>query len=163
MSSSNKTTLTCRVQYLNDVDPFSASTNFPEPPRPPVYTFNANIPLINQIAGVHRALMAPHRVSQDARLGCGARCLASLLASRLKQSEKVAPSPRLASRLSLLGCLPSLSALKHSHFFTRDLNFISSRSLAARFSVSVLPHCCLLPAPRRGGNYLRGESFCRMK
>ncbi|RWS14570.1 hypothetical protein B4U79_05882 [Dinothrombium tinctorium] len=57
-----KMTLTCRVQYLNDIDPFSASTNFPEPPRPPSYTFNVNIPLINQIAGVHRLLKAPHRL-----------------------------------------------------------------------------------------------------
>ncbi|KAL1428950.1 hypothetical protein MTO96_016696 [Rhipicephalus appendiculatus] len=55
-------TLTCRVQYLNDIDPFSASTNFPEPARPPTYVFNVNIPLINQIAGVHRLLKAPHKL-----------------------------------------------------------------------------------------------------
>ncbi|CAN8024781.1 unnamed protein product [Ixodes persulcatus] len=55
-------TLTCRVQYLNDIDPFSASTNFPEPSRPPTYVFNVNIPLINQIAGVHRLLKAPHKL-----------------------------------------------------------------------------------------------------
>ncbi|RWS31642.1 FH1/FH2 domain-containing protein 3-like isoform X3, partial [Leptotrombidium deliense] len=54
--------LTCRVQYLNDIDPFAATTNFPEPPRPPTYTFNVNIPLINQITGVHRILKAPHRL-----------------------------------------------------------------------------------------------------
>ncbi|GIX79277.1 hypothetical protein CDAR_290401 [Caerostris darwini] len=54
--------LTCRVQYLNDIDPFSASTNFPEPARPPHYTFNVNIPLVNQIAGVHRILKAPHKL-----------------------------------------------------------------------------------------------------
>ncbi|KAH9361539.1 hypothetical protein HPB48_001359 [Haemaphysalis longicornis] len=50
------------VQYLNDIDPFSASTNFPEPSRPPTYVFNVNIPLINQIAGVHRLLKAPHKI-----------------------------------------------------------------------------------------------------
>ncbi|XP_015790868.1 FH1/FH2 domain-containing protein 3 isoform X1 [Tetranychus urticae] len=55
-------TLTCRVQYLNDIDPFRASTNFPEPPRPPLHSFNVNIPLVNQIAGVHRLLQAPHRL-----------------------------------------------------------------------------------------------------
>lgn len=55
--------LTCRVQYLNDIDPFSASTNFPEPTRPPSYAFNVNIPLIDQIAGVHRLLRAPQNVS----------------------------------------------------------------------------------------------------
>lgn len=56
--------LTCRVQYLNDIDPFTYSTiNFPEPPRPPVHTFCCNLPLINQIASVHRLLHAPHRVN----------------------------------------------------------------------------------------------------
>ncbi|XP_054722165.1 FH1/FH2 domain-containing protein 3-like isoform X1 [Uloborus diversus] len=54
--------LTCRVQYLNDIDPFSASTNFPEPARPPLYTLNVNIPLVNQVAGIHRTLKAPHKL-----------------------------------------------------------------------------------------------------
>lgn len=56
-------TLTCRIQFLNDIDFFTSSTNFPEPARPPLYTFNVNIPLGTQIAGVHRLLKAPHRVS----------------------------------------------------------------------------------------------------
>ncbi|XP_022254369.1 FH1/FH2 domain-containing protein 3-like [Limulus polyphemus] len=54
--------LTCRVQYLNDIDPFTATTNFPEPARPPHYSFNVNIPLINQITAVHRILQAPHKL-----------------------------------------------------------------------------------------------------
>ncbi|XP_032412292.1 FH1/FH2 domain-containing protein 3 isoform X4 [Xiphophorus hellerii] len=53
-------TLTCRVQFLDDTDPFN-STNFPEPTRPPLYTFREDIPLINQVAGVHRLLKAPHK------------------------------------------------------------------------------------------------------
>ncbi|XP_043973504.1 FH1/FH2 domain-containing protein 3 isoform X6 [Gambusia affinis] len=53
-------TLTCRVQFLDDTDPFN-STNFPEPTRPPLYTFREDIPLINQIAGVHRLVKAPHK------------------------------------------------------------------------------------------------------
>ncbi|XP_051922280.1 FH1/FH2 domain-containing protein 3 isoform X5 [Hippocampus zosterae] len=53
-------TFVCRVQFLDDTDPFN-STNFPEPSRPPVYTFREDIPLINQIAGVHRLLRAPHK------------------------------------------------------------------------------------------------------
>ncbi|KAM9310723.1 FH1/FH2 domain-containing protein 3 [Pholidichthys leucotaenia] len=53
-------TFTCRVQFLDDTDPFN-STNFPEPTRPPVYTFREDIPLINQVAGVHRLLKAPHK------------------------------------------------------------------------------------------------------
>ncbi|XP_068180262.1 FH1/FH2 domain-containing protein 3 isoform X5 [Antennarius striatus] len=53
-------TFLCRVQFLDDTDPFN-STNFPEPTRPPLYTFREDIPLINQIAGVHRLLRAPQK------------------------------------------------------------------------------------------------------
>lgn len=56
------TQLECRIQYLDDRDPF-ANTNFPEPTRPPTYSFLLNVPIINQIGGVHRVLEAPHRVS----------------------------------------------------------------------------------------------------
>ena len=55
-------TLQCRVQYLDDIDPFN-STNFPEPTRPPTYTFLISVPLCNQISGVKRLLKAPHKVS----------------------------------------------------------------------------------------------------
>jgi len=55
-------TVQYRIQYLDDTDPFN-STSFPEPTRPPAYTFLTNVPLINQIAGVKRLLKAPHRVS----------------------------------------------------------------------------------------------------
>jgi hypothetical protein len=55
--------LTCRVQYLNDIDPFSYTTNFPDPARPPQHTFSVTLPLINQLAAVHRLLKSPHRVS----------------------------------------------------------------------------------------------------
>ncbi|KAK2844444.1 hypothetical protein Q5P01_011103 [Channa striata] len=58
-------TLICRVQFLDDTDPFN-STNFPEPTRPPLYTFREDIPLINQIAGVHRLLKAPQKVDDCA-------------------------------------------------------------------------------------------------
>ncbi|KAF6723061.1 FH1/FH2 domain-containing protein 3 [Oryzias melastigma] len=54
-------TLVCRVQFLDDTDPFN-STNFPEPTRPPLYTFREDIPLINQLAGIHRLLKAPHKL-----------------------------------------------------------------------------------------------------
>jgi len=57
-------TMLCKVQYLDDTDPFSStSTNFPEPTRPPTYTFLTNVPLQNQLAGVKRLLKAPHKVS----------------------------------------------------------------------------------------------------
>lgn len=60
----NSDTFTCRVQYLNDLDAFSLTTLFPEPSRPPLFQFNVNIPLINQLPSVHRLLNAPHRVSE---------------------------------------------------------------------------------------------------
>ncbi|KAK9886770.1 hypothetical protein WA026_018423, partial [Henosepilachna vigintioctopunctata] len=53
--------LTCRVQYLNDIDPFSYSSNFPDPARPPLHTFNITLPLINQLTAIHRLLKSPHR------------------------------------------------------------------------------------------------------
>uniref|UniRef100_A0A671UEQ0 Formin homology 2 domain containing 3 n=1 Tax=Sparus aurata TaxID=8175 RepID=A0A671UEQ0_SPAAU len=55
----------CLVQFLDDTDPFN-STNFPEPTRPPLYTFREDIPLINQIAGVHRLLKAPQKADDCA-------------------------------------------------------------------------------------------------
>ncbi|XP_015185347.1 PREDICTED: FH1/FH2 domain-containing protein 3 isoform X1 [Polistes dominula] len=58
--------LTCRVQYLNDVDPFAYASSYPEPPRPPVHTFSVTLPLINQLAAVHRLLRAPHRLDDTA-------------------------------------------------------------------------------------------------
>ncbi|XP_010706884.1 FH1/FH2 domain-containing protein 3 isoform X10 [Meleagris gallopavo] len=54
-------TLVCRVQFLDDTDPFN-STNFPEPTRPPLYTFREDIPLGTQLAGVHRLLRAPQKL-----------------------------------------------------------------------------------------------------
>uniref|UniRef100_A0A8C4ZCS3 Formin homology 2 domain containing 3b n=1 Tax=Gadus morhua TaxID=8049 RepID=A0A8C4ZCS3_GADMO len=53
------------VQFLDDTDPFN-STSFPEPSRPPQYSFREEIPLINQIAGVHRLLKAPHKLDDCA-------------------------------------------------------------------------------------------------
>ena len=57
-------TVTCRVQYLEDTGPF-VCTNFPEPRRPLQYEFNENLPLNEQIAGVHKLLQAPLKVNQD--------------------------------------------------------------------------------------------------
>ncbi|KAA0703065.1 FH1/FH2 domain-containing protein 3 [Triplophysa tibetana] len=82
------------VQFLDDTDPFN-STNFPEPTRPPHFTFREDIPLINQIAGVHRLLKAPHKMIQTIHLAdkvvqAFAHCAAFFssqaerLASRLK-------------------------------------------------------------------------------
>ncbi|XP_044126700.1 FH1/FH2 domain-containing protein 1 isoform X2 [Bufo gargarizans] len=48
----------CRVQYLDDVDPF-VCTNFPEPRRPPVYNFPETAPLIEQLPALYKLLEAP--------------------------------------------------------------------------------------------------------
>ncbi|XP_058243003.1 FH1/FH2 domain-containing protein 3 isoform X6 [Hemibagrus wyckioides] len=58
-------TFVCRVQFLDDTDPFN-STNFPEPTRPLLFTFREDIPLINQLAGVHRLLKAPQKLDDCA-------------------------------------------------------------------------------------------------
>ncbi|NP_001361587.1 FH1/FH2 domain-containing protein 1 isoform 1 [Xenopus tropicalis] len=51
-------TLQCRVQYLDDMDPFIC-TNFPEPRRPPVHSFSENTPLLDQLPAIHKLLEAP--------------------------------------------------------------------------------------------------------
>uniref|UniRef100_A0A8C6XEH2 Formin homology 2 domain containing 3 n=1 Tax=Naja naja TaxID=35670 RepID=A0A8C6XEH2_NAJNA len=58
-------TMVCRVQFLDDTDPFN-STNFPEPTRPPLYSFREDIPLVTQLAGVHRLLKAPQKLDDCA-------------------------------------------------------------------------------------------------
>ncbi|KAJ8407898.1 hypothetical protein AAFF_G00269420 [Aldrovandia affinis] len=58
-------TVTCRVQYLEDMDPF-VCTNFPEPRRPPPHNFFENLPLIEQISGVHKLLEAPLKLEECA-------------------------------------------------------------------------------------------------
>ncbi|XP_053305450.1 FH1/FH2 domain-containing protein 1 [Spea bombifrons] len=50
--------LPCRVQYLDDRDPFIC-TNFPEPRRPPVHSFPESSPLIEQLPALHKLLDAP--------------------------------------------------------------------------------------------------------
>ncbi|XP_051556777.1 FH1/FH2 domain-containing protein 1-like isoform X2 [Myxocyprinus asiaticus] len=58
-------TITCRVQYLEDSDPFVCS-NFPEPRRPPQFDFNELLPLNEQITGVHKMLEAPLKLEECA-------------------------------------------------------------------------------------------------
>ncbi|XP_048040542.1 FH1/FH2 domain-containing protein 1 isoform X7 [Megalobrama amblycephala] len=58
-------TITCRVQFLEDSDPFVCS-NFPEPRRPPPYDLNEHLPLSEQIAGVHKLLEAPLKLEECA-------------------------------------------------------------------------------------------------
>ncbi|XP_060715058.1 FH1/FH2 domain-containing protein 1 isoform X8 [Tachysurus vachellii] len=55
--------ITCRVQYLDDTDPF-VCVNFPEPRRPPQYELNELVPLNVQIAGVQKHLQAPLKLEE---------------------------------------------------------------------------------------------------
>ncbi|XP_063801667.1 FH1/FH2 domain-containing protein 1-like isoform X2 [Pseudophryne corroboree] len=50
--------IACRVQYLDDMDPFIC-TNFPEPRRPPVYNFPESAPLIEHLPALYKLLEAP--------------------------------------------------------------------------------------------------------
>uniref|UniRef100_A0A8C5EJS5 FH1/FH2 domain-containing protein 1-like n=1 Tax=Gouania willdenowi TaxID=441366 RepID=A0A8C5EJS5_GOUWI len=50
--------LTCRVQFLEDSDPFIC-TNFPEPRRPPTVSLEESVPLSEQIGRIHSLLEAP--------------------------------------------------------------------------------------------------------
>ena len=54
-------TFSCRVQYLDDSNPFVTS-NFPEPTRPPTYNFLTSVPLNSQITSIHSSLSAPLKV-----------------------------------------------------------------------------------------------------
>uniref|UniRef100_A0A8P4KNG6 Formin homology 2 domain containing 1 n=1 Tax=Dicentrarchus labrax TaxID=13489 RepID=A0A8P4KNG6_DICLA len=55
--------IVCRVQYLEDSDPFIC-TNFPEPRRPPTVSVEDNLPLSEQIAGIHKLLEAPLKLEE---------------------------------------------------------------------------------------------------
>ncbi|XP_055088504.1 FH1/FH2 domain-containing protein 1 isoform X3 [Periophthalmus magnuspinnatus] len=55
--------ITCRVQYLEDSDPF-VCTNFPEPRRPPLVDIEQDLPLSEQIAGIHKLLNAPLKLEE---------------------------------------------------------------------------------------------------
>ncbi|KAI5100920.1 FH1/FH2 domain-containing protein 3 isoform X1, partial [Silurus meridionalis] len=59
------TVFQCRVQFLDDTDPFN-STNFPEPARPPRYTFRQDTPLSDQLSAVHALLHPPHKLDDCA-------------------------------------------------------------------------------------------------
>ncbi|XP_034414743.1 FH1/FH2 domain-containing protein 1 isoform X3 [Cyclopterus lumpus] len=53
----------CRVQYLEDSDPFIC-TNFPEPRRPPTVNVEQDLPLSEHIAGIHKLLEAPLKLEE---------------------------------------------------------------------------------------------------
>uniref|UniRef100_A0A0K0F4C3 Formin_GBD_N domain-containing protein n=2 Tax=Strongyloides TaxID=6247 RepID=A0A0K0F4C3_STRVS len=59
---------TCRIQYLNDGDPFvTTSTCYLEPMRQVTFSFQLHTPIGDQIGDVIRSIRAPHK-SGDAAL-----------------------------------------------------------------------------------------------
>lgn len=62
-SQLDASTIQCRIQYLDDIDPFS-TMNLPEPSRPPLFTFDTSVILSYQLINVHQTLKAPHQVNQ---------------------------------------------------------------------------------------------------
>lgn len=55
--------ITVRVQFLEDSDPF-VCTNFPEPRRPPLVELEQDVPLSEQIVGIHKLLNAPLKLEE---------------------------------------------------------------------------------------------------
>ncbi|CAL8102608.1 unnamed protein product [Calicophoron daubneyi] len=65
------TTFTCRIQYLDDRDPFACNLcSMAEPCRPPTFTFLMELPLNIQVPGVHKCLQAPQRLEESALQLC---------------------------------------------------------------------------------------------
>jgi hypothetical protein len=54
-------TFSCKIQYLDDSNPFVTNI-FPEPTKPPVFSFLTNVPLNSQLATIHSTLKAPLKV-----------------------------------------------------------------------------------------------------
>ena len=54
--------LECRVQYINDKDPFK-SVNSPEPTTPPYFKFNKLTSLCDQLPNVFSLLTPPFQVA----------------------------------------------------------------------------------------------------
>ena len=61
--SSSSPTVQCRIQYLDDIDPFS-NVHLPEPTRPLLFTFLTSTALSNQLNSIHKVLNAPHKVME---------------------------------------------------------------------------------------------------
>ncbi|CAN9506548.1 unnamed protein product [Ophioblennius macclurei] len=55
--------ITCRVQFLEDSDPFIC-TNFPEPRRPLTVNLEESVPLSEQLGRIHSLLEAPLKVEE---------------------------------------------------------------------------------------------------
>ncbi|CAD6184463.1 unnamed protein product [Caenorhabditis auriculariae] len=58
---------TCRIQYVNDADPFATtSSSYLEPMRPVTFNFRLHSLIGDQLTEVIRTLRAPHKVGDSA-------------------------------------------------------------------------------------------------
>ncbi|CAI5440135.1 unnamed protein product [Caenorhabditis angaria] len=60
-------TFTCRIQYINDSDPFATtSSSYLEPMRPVTFKFQLHTIIADQLQDVIRTLRAPHKIGDSA-------------------------------------------------------------------------------------------------
>ncbi|KAF1768507.1 hypothetical protein GCK72_000319 [Caenorhabditis remanei] len=59
-------TFTCRIQYINDADPFATtSSSYLEPMRPVTFKFRLHECINDQLQDVIRTLRAPHKAGDS--------------------------------------------------------------------------------------------------
>ncbi|KAI1699394.1 FH1/FH2 domain-containing protein 3 [Ditylenchus destructor] len=92
VSGTEEGTIRCRIQYINDLDPFLQSTNSltREPMKPLLYPMNLHTPVGEQLPDIIRQLKAPQKPG-DAALQLSPTAsgdLGSLLDSDLSLSEQ---------------------------------------------------------------------------
>ncbi|VDP34824.1 unnamed protein product [Heligmosomoides polygyrus] len=74
-------THTCRVQYVDDSDPFAPTSNaFLEPMRPVTFAFRIHVTIADQLPELIRTLRAPHKVTvlTHEEIAAGPMCAAVL-------------------------------------------------------------------------------------
>uniref|UniRef100_A0A915I7X2 GBD/FH3 domain-containing protein n=1 Tax=Romanomermis culicivorax TaxID=13658 RepID=A0A915I7X2_ROMCU len=64
--SFSKMSINCKVQYLNDLDPFSTCIFYLEPPRGLSFTLSVDKPINDQILLIHKILKPPFKAEDSA-------------------------------------------------------------------------------------------------
>ena len=157
---SSETSFALKVQYLNDLDPFQA-VSFPEPTRPPSFTFNIEQPLCEQISSVHRLLKAPHQLADCTfQLTCGPNTVYLDLEQSLAEinqtygDEETANSESNSSRPT--------SRASHSQTGTSCLDLFNPAKkvhLTLRTALPVRVHSCITKLYNSTGRDLRRALF----
>eukprot|EP00731_Ephydatia_muelleri_P026514 Em0018g614a len=129
------TTNEFRVQYIDDVDPFNvlASLKHAEPTVPKRYSFIADTPLCDQVAGLKRYLRAPHKID-----------VVALLYYRREENE-----------VKQLDIDATLSELMSEHGIVPD----KAGTIVLRTKLSVRVHTIIETLLNAEGNKLRQALF----